>query len=134
MKIKLVLCWLGTVAAMLMAAGCATNRNETVKASGTPSYAVRKIVLPKQKPGPAPFSVSVETSYSPRSERELVLAMEACEYLEALAASGRFPLRVREGLIVKHGNEWQHSELPFEKSRRHGCLPPFVHFALKSVK
>lgn len=127
MKIRLVLCWLAVV---IMVAGCATNKSTAkVSVAGTP-YVVRQITLPKQKAGAMPFSIRVETSYLPRSEKELVPAMVACEYLEVIGARDQLPLQVREGLIVKRGNQWQLAELPFEKGRRHGCLPPFIHYAV----
>lgn len=128
MKIKLVLCWL----AVVLGAGCATGKSggtTKVETAGK-SHTIRQITLPPQKSGLLPFDIRVETSFSPRSEKELVPVMVACEYLESVAATDRLPLRVREGLIIKRDGQWQLAELLFEKGERHGCLPPFIHYAI----
>ena len=104
MKKLIVLC----LTVVLLVAGCATGRNGRavgVVTVGKP-YAVRKLVLPEQKTEPFPFSVRKKEDWERFTEKNLVPVEAVKDYLEAIASSGRLPLRVREGFLVKERKRW----------------------------
>lgn len=118
MKIKLVL-WLA-VATMLLT-GCATGENKkAAEATVGRQYTIRVLVLPEQRNGVLPFSVK-KARYSRYDEKDLVPAMVIMDYLEAIATSGRLPLRVREGFLMKEGDQWSLAEWPPEVPYRQVC-------------
>lgn len=122
----LVLCWLAVV--VMVVAGCATGRNKAAKAETTEKpYIVRKIILPTQKAGPIPFIVRALSAW--RIEKDFVPAMVVSEYLETIAASGRLPLRVKEGILFKVKGEWCLAEIPPDTFNTTGCVGPRVFFA-----
>ena len=113
----IVLCF-----AVVLFAGCATGKDE--KAEGVVTvgkpYAVRKLVLPEQKSGPMPFSVR-KARYSRYDQKDLAPAMAIIDYLEAIAATGRIPIRVREGFLTKEAGQWYLAEWPPEVPYRQFC-------------
>lgn len=116
-----VLGFLATVVAMLITS-CATTKNTEMKevvTVGKP-YVVRKFILPEQKKGILPFSIR-KTKYSRFSEKDLVPAMVVSDYLEAIAATGRVPIRVKEGFLTKGGGQWYLIEWPPEVAYRQFC-------------
>src|SRR3989338_7017817 len=119
MKIYAVVLWLTTTVFFV---GCATGRNERVEGVVTVGkpYAVRKLVLPEQKSGPMPFSVR-KARYSRYDQKDLAPAMAIIDYLEAIAATGRIPIRVREGFLTKEAGQWYLAEWPPEVPYRQLC-------------
>ena len=99
----IVLCF-----AVVLFAGCATGKDE--KAEGVVTvgkpYAVRKLVLPEQKTEPFPFSVRKKEDWECFTEKDLAPVEAVKDYLEAIASSGRLPLRVKEGFLVKERKRW----------------------------
>ena len=102
--------------------GCATGRNEKAEGVVTvgKAYAVRKLVLPEQRAKPFPFSVK-KAMYSRFAEKDLASAIVVSDYLEAIATTGRLPLRVREGFLNKQNGQWYLAELPPEVPYRQFC-------------
>lgn len=129
MKIYAVALWL--VAAALFV-GCATGKNEKAEmAVAEKPYAVHKLVLPEQKKGELPFSVRKKEDWERFTAKDLAPVEAVKDYLEAIASSGRLPLRVREGFLVKERKHWRLVEGTLEEVYGPRCFGFYRYYIVE---